>query len=53
MYPDNVKTFEKASKWIKRVYKDEEMQEFLVAEQVKWKFNLSRAPWWVGSSKGW
>ena len=24
------------------------MQEFLVTEQVKWKFNLSRAPWWGG-----
>ena len=24
------------------------MQEFLVTEQVKWKFNLSRAPWWDG-----
>ena len=24
------------------------MQEFLVAEKVKWKFNLSRVPWWGG-----
>ena len=24
------------------------MQKFLVAEQVKWKFNLSKAPWWGG-----
>ena len=24
------------------------MQEFLVTEQVKWKFNLSRTPWWGG-----
>ena len=24
------------------------MQEFLVTEQVKWKFNLSRALWWGG-----
>ena len=46
IYSDNAKTFEKASKWIKRVYKDEGMQEFLVTEQGKWKFNLSRAPWW-------
>ena len=53
IYSDNAKTFEKASKWIKRVYKDDGMQEFLVTEQVKWKFNLSRAPWWVVSSKGW
>ena len=24
------------------------MQEFLVTEQVKWKFNLSRVTWWGG-----
>ena len=48
IYSDNAKTFEKVTKWIKRVYKDEGMQEFLVTEQVKWKFNLSRAPWWGG-----
>ena len=48
IYSDNAKTFEKASKCIKRVYKDERMQEFLVTEQVKWKFNLCRAPWWGG-----
>ena len=24
------------------------MQEVLVTEQVKWKFSLSRAPWWGG-----
>ena len=22
------------------------MQEYLIKEQIKWKFNLSRAPWW-------
>ena len=43
IYSDSAKTFEKASKWIKRVYK-----ELLVTEQVKWKFNLSRTPWWGG-----
>ena len=48
IYSDNAETFGKASKWIKRVYKDEEMQEILVTEPVKWKFNLSRAPWWGG-----
>ena len=43
IYSDNAKTFERASKWMKRVYKDVGMKEFLVTEQVKWKFNLSRA----------
>ena len=27
------------------------MQEFLVTKQVKWKFNLSRVPWWGGQFK--
>ena len=53
IYSDNAKTFEKVSKWIKRVYKDEGMQEFLVTKQVKWKLNLSWAHGGVGSSKGW
>ena len=48
IYSDNAKIFEKASMWIKKVYKDERMQESLVTELVKWKFNLSRAPWWGG-----
>ena len=46
LYSDNAKAFEKASKWVKKVYKDERMQESLVTGQLKWKFNLSRAPWW-------
>ena len=33
---------------VKKAYKDERMQEFLLTEQEKWKFNLSRAPWWGG-----
>ena len=23
-----------------------QMQEYLIKEQIKWKFNLSRGPWW-------
>ena len=44
IYSDNVRDFEKVSKWVKKVHKDERMQEFLVTEQVKRKFSLSRAP---------
>ena len=35
IHSDNAKTFEKASKWIKIVYKDTGMQKILVTEQVK------------------
>ena len=24
------------------------MQEYLIKEEIQWKFNLSRAPWWGG-----
>ena len=51
IYSDKAETFGKASKWIKRVFKDEEMQEVFSDEQVKWKFSLSRAPWWGGQFK--
>ena len=34
-HSDNAKTFEKASKWIKIIYKDTGMQKILVTEQVK------------------
>ena len=27
---------------------DEKIQDFLASQQIKWKFNLSRAPWWGG-----
>ena len=45
---DNAKAFQKASKWIKKVYKDERPQKFVVTEQLKWKFNLTSATWWGG-----
>ena len=48
IYLNNAKAFEKASKWMKKIYKDERMREFLVTEQVKWKFNLSRASCYGG-----
>ena len=37
-----------AAKWLKLVIKTEEFNEFLTKENIKWKFNLPRAPWWGG-----
>ena len=48
IYSDNAKTFVVASKWIEKINKDELMQEYLIKEEIQWKFNLSRAPWWGG-----
>ena len=46
IYSDNAKTFEAASKWIAKAMKNEKLQGFLAEEQISWRFNLSRAPWW-------
>ena len=48
IYSDNAKTFVATSKWIEKIKKDELMQEYLIKEEIQWKFNLSRAPWWGG-----
>ena len=48
IYSDNAKTFVAASRWVKRIKKDEEINQFLSTNNIVWKFNLSRAPWWGG-----
>ena len=48
---DNAKSFVEASKWISKINKDEKMQEYLIKQQIKWKFGLRRAPWWGGQLK--
>ena len=45
IYSDNAKTFTKAASWIKKVVKNETVQNFLAHQEIKWKFHLSRAPW--------
>ena len=48
IYSDNGSTFLKASKWLKRMAKEEKVCSFLAKREIKWQFNLSRAPWWGG-----
>ena len=48
VYSDNGGTFIKAAKWISQLRKDERIQGLLEQHEITWKFNLSRAPWWVG-----
>ena len=48
IYFDNAKTFVAASKWIMKNNKSEILHHFLNTKVIKWKFNLSRAPWWGG-----
>ena len=51
IYSNNAKTFVAASKWIKRINRSEILHHFPNNKGIKWKFNLSRAPWWGGKFK--
>ena len=48
IYSDNGSQFVKAAAWLKQVRKDEKLQGYLESQDIQWKFNLSRAPWWGG-----
>ena len=48
IFSDNGKTFVAAAKWLRNVMKDEELNDYLARQGIKWQFNLSRAPWWGG-----
>ena len=48
IFSDNGKTFIAAASWLKRVRNDEKLNDYLAKHEIKWKFNLSRAPWWGG-----
>ena len=43
---DNAKTFKAARTWLQSVKDSDEINNYLSKESIKWKFNLSRAPWW-------
>lgn len=51
IYSDNGSTFIAASKWLKCVRKDEELNSFFCNHNISWRFNLSRAPWWGDNLK--
>ncbi|XP_028410862.1 uncharacterized protein LOC114533527 [Dendronephthya gigantea] len=48
VFSDNGKTLLATAKWLRRVQKDEKFNSWLAKQDIKWKFNLSRAPWWGG-----
>ena len=43
---DNGKTSLAASRWIKKVEREEKLRDYLSEHRVKWQFNLSKASWW-------
>ena len=48
IYSDNFSSFGTASRWTKRVASQEKLHDFLASQEMAWRFNLSRAPWWGG-----
>lgn len=48
IYSDNGRTFVGAARWVRTAMEDEKLQHFLASKNIKWQFNLSRAPWWGG-----
>ena len=48
IYSDNAKTFVAAAKWLRGVMRDEKLHNWLSQNEIKWQFNVSRAPWWGG-----
>ena len=48
IYSDNFSTFKSAAAWLKEVRKSEVVNNYLATQDIKWKFNVSKAPWWGG-----
>ena len=45
---DNATTFIATSKWIKQIRKSERLHDYLATQNIHWKFNLAKSPWWGG-----
>ncbi|XP_004208090.2 uncharacterized protein LOC101235304 [Hydra vulgaris] len=45
---DNAKTFFSTARWIRRLRKDSQINEYLGEMNIKWQFNLARSSWWGG-----
>ena len=45
---DNGRTFIAVAKWLRKIMRNEKLQDFLAHHKITWQFNLSRAPWWGG-----
>ena len=45
---DNASVFKSTATWIKNIRKSERLQDYLAKQDISWRFNLSRSPWWGG-----
>eukprot|EP00795_Rhopilema_esculentum_P008006 gene8006-13915_t len=48
LYSVNGRPFVAGANRLKKVMRDEAIQNMLARREIKWQFNLSRAPWWGG-----
>lgn len=51
IYSDNAKTFQKASKLLKKYHEimtGKKFRDYLIENKIEWKFIVERAPWWGG-----
>lgn len=48
MISDNAKVFQAASSVIKKMVRANEVKEYLLTNQIQWKFIVEKAPWWGG-----
>ena len=48
IYLDNAKTLTAAEKWINKINKDEHFKDCIAREEIRWKFNVAKVPWWGG-----
>ena len=51
IYSDNAKTFQAGARWLRRILMSHELHGFSATQEIRWRFNLSRAPWWGGQYK--
>jgi hypothetical protein len=48
MIYDNAATFKATATWTKLIRKSEKLQDFLATQDIHWRFNLAKSPWWGG-----
>ena len=48
MISANASVFKSTATWMKNTRKSERLQDYLARQDIDWRFNLSRSPWWGG-----
>ena len=43
---DNGAAFKAKATWIRKIRKSERVQDYLARQEIIWRFNLSKSPWW-------